>query len=616
MAIAIHLLGPPLVIRDEAVYATPRGKKVWALLAYLALSHGSPSRQQLIDLLFTDAEDPAGTLRWNLSELRRLLGGPDTVGSGNVVQLRLPAGTVVDVLVLMDGTSGEAVELPGLGRELLEGIDVDASPGFAAWLLGERRHLQGLSGAVLREGALRALAAGNARDAVDLATRQVAADPLDEDAHVLLVRAFAATGDVLAVERQLSASVDLFRRELGIEPSPELTEAGTIEWSRSSPEVVVGRAGLHALVESGEAAVSAGAIEAGLENLRHAVVGARGSGDADIEAEALLSLGSALIHATKGKDEEGAAALHRSITAAEETGQRSIEASAHRELGYVEVLRGDYPRATTWLRTAEELADGDPLETSRIQAINGTCLGDVGAHDRAAAAYAWSIALAESLGQIKQQAWSMAFLGRTYLLRNELDRAGETLGQACAAARSERWTAFIACPEALAAEVWVRNGDLDRASQAFEHAFALACQVNDACWEAYGVRGLGLLRAARGDLDGSIELMEDALIRCARQRDTHLWLRAYVLDALCAVAIAADHPTAGAWVTDLASLAGRSGMRELSVRAYLYRRDQGDPSAVDAARVLAVGIENPHLHELMGPDGPPLLDDLLGKVRS
>ena len=77
----------------------PRGRKVWALLAYLALSHGQPSRQQLIDLLFPEAEDPAGTLRWNLSELRRLLGGPDTVGSGNVVQLRLPAGTVIDVLV-------------------------------------------------------------------------------------------------------------------------------------------------------------------------------------------------------------------------------------------------------------------------------------------------------------------------------------------------------------------------------------------------------------------------------------------------------------------------------------------------------------------------------------
>ena len=216
MPLLVHLLGPPLLVRDDVVYATPRGRKVWALLAYLALSGGPPSRQQLVDLLFPDAEDPAGALRWNLSQLRRLLGGPDTVGSGNVVQLRLPEGSVVDVHVLLGGSSGEAVELPGLGRELLEGMDVDGSPGFTAWLLGERRRLQALSETVLRECALRALASGNARTAVELATRLVAADPLHEDGHVLLVRAFAATGDAAAVERQLTASVDLFRSELGV----------------------------------------------------------------------------------------------------------------------------------------------------------------------------------------------------------------------------------------------------------------------------------------------------------------------------------------------------------------------------------------------------------------
>jgi hypothetical protein len=92
-------------------------------------------------------------------------------------------------------------------------------------------------------------------------------------------------------------------------------------------------------------------------------------------------------------------------------------------------------------------------------------------------------------------------------------------------------------------------------------------------------------------------------------------LRAYVLDALCAVSVAAKHPTAGRWVADLSTLTGRSGMRELSVRAYLYRRDLGDAAATDVARVLAVGVENPHLHQLIEPGAPPLLDDLLGKVR-
>jgi len=614
MPIAAHLLGPPVMIRDGVVYAPPKGKKVWALFAYLVLSDRPPTRSQLLELLFPDAEDPAGALRWNLSELRRLLGGSETVGSARVVQLRLPEGSTVDVDVLMAGTSWEAVELPGLGRELLEGVDVDASAGFTAWLLGERRRLQALGGSVLRESALRALASRNARKAVELATRMVAADALNEDAHVLLIRAFAGTGDRVAVDRQLSASVDLFRRELGVEPGPELAEAAVVEPERTAPVVAAGRPALQALLESGEAAVNAGAIDAGLESLRSAVSGSRDAGQTEVEAAALLALGSALVHSTTGKDEEGAAALHRCIAAAETTGQRALAASAHRELGYVEVLRGDYPRAWTWLRAAEELAGGDPLELASIRAVTGAGLADIGAHEQAETAFQEAIELAASVGQTKQEAWPQAVLGRTQLLRNELDLAEASLERGRALSRSERWTAFLAYPEALLAEVWVRRGDVDRASEAFEHAFALGAQVGDVCWEAYAVRGFGLLHAARGDLGAAVEALELSLTTCARRRDTHLWVRAYVLDALCAVAVAARHPTAAGWVTDLSSLTGRSGMRELSVRAYLHRRDLGDGGAIDAARVLSVGVENPHLLELLEPDGPSLLDDLLGKV--
>src|SRR5262245_57563926 len=104
-----------MVTRDGVVYATPRGKKVWSLFAYLALSERPPSRPQLAGLLFPEAEDPASALRWNLSELRRLLGGPDTVGSGNVVRLRLPTGSILDAWVLLEGTATAAIELAGLG---------------------------------------------------------------------------------------------------------------------------------------------------------------------------------------------------------------------------------------------------------------------------------------------------------------------------------------------------------------------------------------------------------------------------------------------------------------------------------------------------------------------
>ena len=611
MALLAQLLGPPTVARDGDACPAPRGRKVWALFAYLALSARPPTRQLLAELLFPDADDPASALRWNLSELRRLLGGPETVGSGTTVGLRLPSGSVVDVHVLLEGTSGEAVELPGLGRELLEGMDVEASPGFTAWLLGERRRLQALGGSVLREGALRALAAGNPRRAIELATRLLGVDPLDEDAHVLLVRAFAATGDEVAVERQLNASLELFRHELGTAPGTELYEAALIE-TTPPPRGGGGRTAVRALLETGEAAVGAGAVDVGIVTFRRAVAEAGETDDPSLEAETLLALGAALVHAVKGRDEEGSAALHRAIAAAEASGDRRIAAAAHRELGYAELLRGEYARSAVWLRAADEFADGDLLELSRIRSVEGAGASDVGRHERAAELLGEAIDLARSVEHRRQMAWAMTCLGRGQLMCDELDAAQATLREACDLASTERWTAFLPYPESLLAEVWIRLGEGERATEALQHSFAVACSVDDACWEAYSVRGLGLLRAADGDLQDAVAMMEDALTRCLRQQDTHRWIRAYVMDALCAVSTAAGHPLAAAWVTDLGSLSERCTMREFSVHAYLYQHALGDRDALAAARTLALGVENPHLSELLDGAPPSLLQDLLG----
>jgi DNA-binding SARP family transcriptional activator/tetratricopeptide (TPR) repeat protein len=616
VAIVAQLLGAPLITRDGVVYAAPRGRKVWALLAYLALARQPPTRHLLIDLLFPDAEDPASALRWNLSELRRLLGGPDTVGSANVVRLKLPAGSVVDVDVLQEGTSGAAIELPGLGRELLEGVDVEASPGFSAWILGERRRLRTLSGAVLREGALRAIADDDPRRAVELATRLVGSEPLSEDAHVLLVRAFAATGDEEAVQRQLTASIDLFRRELGSELAPELYEAARMEAAGPISPRASTPAGVQALLESGQAAVDAGAVDVGIAGLRDAVHAARGVEEPRLEAAALVALGAALVHAAKGRDEEGAAALHRAIAVAARAGARPLAAAAHRELGYVEYLRGEYPRGTLLLRAAADLARDDSEERARIQVVLGIGWSDVGSYARAAEAFAEAIGLAERVGDRRLLAWALACHGRTLVELDDLDGAEEELARASELSRAERWTALLPFPEALLAEVWIRRGRCDRAREALDHAFALGCAVNDACWEAYAVRGLGLLQAAEGDRAGATARLEDALVRCARQRDTHRWIRAHTLDTLCAVGLADGDERTGAWVADLAALAGGSGMRELSARAYLHRWRLGDGSAIEAARAIAVEVDNPALVPLMRDRETSPLGQLLGFAAS
>ncbi len=278
---------------------------------------------------------------------------------------------------------------------------------------------------------------------------------------MLLVRAFAATGDEVAVaatalrvDRAVPARA---RRGTRSGADRRGHDRGAHGVARRS---VRGRAALLALVESGEAAVSAGADRGrDREPPQRRGGGARKRARRTSRPPRSSRSGPPSSTPRRGRTRRARRRCTASIAAAEATGQRAIAASAHRELGYVELLRGDYPRATTWLRTAEELADGDPLELARIHAVTRhVSRRTSGAHDQAADAFEDSIASSPLGGQVKQRAWSLAFLGRTQLLRNELDRAEETLDQARRLARSERWTAFIACPEALAAEVWVRNG--------------------------------------------------------------------------------------------------------------------------------------------------------------
>ena len=100
----------------------------------------------------------------------------------------------------------------------------------------------------------------------------------------------------------------------------------------------------------------------------------------------LVRLGSALVHATKGQDEEGAAALHRASRDAEESGDRRWPPPA--------IANSDTSScsaATTRARRCgsappRSWPGGDPLEIARIQAAIATCLADVGLHDQAASA--------------------------------------------------------------------------------------------------------------------------------------------------------------------------------------------------------------------------------------
>jgi DNA-binding SARP family transcriptional activator len=590
--LTIHLLGAPYVTIGGDRRPAPRGRKGWALLVYLLTTASAPSREWLAELLFSDANDPLNALNWNLTQLRRLL-GPDATIRGGPVELRLPPGTFVDIRALTAGTWVQALGVPGLGRELLEGMTFPSSPAFEAWLLAERWHLAGAAENALREAARAKLAAGDAVRAVNLASRVVASNSLDEDAQELLIRAYAATGDQTAAERQRDSCVALFRRELGTDPGQAVLEAADPKPRRDVRERPATGASVTVRLETSLAAMDAGAVDAAVASLRRAVAEADEVDDPELQSRALLALGSALVHGVRGRDGEGAGVLHEAIGVAERIGAAAPRAQAHRELGYVELLRGRYDRAQRWLRTAVSLAGADPAERAWAHTVQGIALTDVGRHCDALYELREASRLAREASVGPVEAWALTFIGRSHLLRHEFVLAREALEAALVVARQLRLTAFVPLPESLLADVDLAEGRTDAAATAYEHAYALSLQLGDPCWEGIAARGIGLVANRRGDPESALRWVTEARMRCVRLPDAWLWVEGYCLDALCALAIEHRQPAAAQWIADLEALATRTGMRELVARAYVHRGRLGDRTAVDAARVLAAEVDNP-----------------------
>ena len=590
MGLAIHLLGVPRVERDGEGVSSPRGLKVWGLLAYLVRSEAAvqPSRKQLATLLFEDAEDPLAALRWNLSQLRRLLG--DHVLQGDSLALSTEPRPYIDVDVVTSGTWVEALQAPGLGREFLEGMSFSNSPSFEVWLATERRHLQATTEAVLREAALARLAAGAAGEAADLAGRLVRQNPLDENYQALLVRSLAAAGDGVGAARQVAACRELFKRELGVMPGATLEAAMRTDTAAPTARPATGRMAAIAQMEAGEAAIGAGVLDAGLQCLRRAIVEADATGDATLRARARVALGGALVHAARGRDEEGATALHEALTFGLQSSPAHA-AAACRELGYVEFLRGRYDRALAWLRRATTLAGADRAEQARIAIVHGSVMSDTAHYADALPMLHNAVALAEGVGETRQLAYAQSMLGRALLLCGDLPAATEVLDRSVAGATKD-WTAFVPWPQSLRAEIDLLQGNIDAASDGFEHAFALGCQIGDPCWEGIAGRGLGRVAIVRGETQRAVEILTDTIARCVRLPDAYLWGKGYALDVLCGLAVAERMPQAPAWVDELHGLAARSGMRELTVRSYLHRAALGDAASGAAARLLMGEIDN------------------------
>ena len=441
---------------------------------------------------------------------------------------------------------------------------------------------------------------GDIRGATGHAVDLVAMNALDENHQALLIRLYRMAGDDAAAQRQQEACQELFARELGVAPGPGVASALREPAVGGVP--VGDEASVRAVLEAGEAAVAAGAVESGVQSLRTAVAMADGAAAGHLGITARLSLAEALIHSLRGQDEEGTAILHLADEMAAGIEEPFLSLAARAELGYVDFLRGRYERSERWLSDVLTGAPDTPALQAKALAFLGSVASDRADYPRAQHLFERASAMAQAAGDVRRGAYIVTMLGRLHLLRGDLDRAAAELDRAISSAESDRWLAFLPWPQALRGEVEVARGQPAVVAPMLAQAFARACQLGDPCWEGMALRVLALVAEAEAEIDAAFAHLADARVRCNRLADPYVWLDVAIDDAQCRLGLVHGHARTGEWIDRMHDTASRTGMRELVVHALAYRavhRGQEAGGDATAARLLAADIENPTLEDFL-----------------
>jgi DNA-binding SARP family transcriptional activator len=585
VTLRVRLLGPPQIVADDGQpRQPPRGQKSWAVLARLALADRPLTRAELAAELFAEADDPLGALRWSLADLRRSCDGPQLLRGD---PLSLPAGSLrLDVRDLQDGT------LPAnqLGGLLLAGVDPRNCPAFDTWLMLARGRCAAWSAQELRQAVLRQLAAGDAETAAELAGRAAAADPLDEAAQELFLRALVAAGHPARAAVHLAACEATFGRE-GLVPSAALRAAARAP----SPAPRVGvRASVAAtaLLRAGSAALNAGAVDAGVETLRRAGEEAERAGDPLLHADVLRTLGAALVHSIRGFDGEGTVVLHRAIELARSAGSPRLAADILRELAFADLQAGRHALAGRALTeaSAQAAAAGDPALTAGVLAIRGMNEADQGRHDTAAQLLRESAECALAAGSRHQEAWSAGVLARSLLLAGELAQATDAAERSIAICDRDQWNAFLPWPLALRSHCLGADGRWAEAGQDAEHSYALACQLGDPCWEGMSGRAMAIAAMHAGDAAAADRWIADARQRCDRLPDRYVWVSGFVGLGQLEIAARLEPERVLPLARRLYREALQADLPEFVAWALVYQAEAGVRQSGPLARSVASGV--------------------------
>ncbi len=236
----LMLLGEAAVMVDGHPMRVDTRKAV-ALLAYLAVTQTSASRDQLSAMLWSDAhpERARGALRRTLSVLRQALGDRWVDVEGDRIRLMDRSDLWVDVtdaerLVSSIDTHPHPTtstchlcrrpleQAAGLYRgDFMAGFSLRHSPEFEDWQLRQADILRHRQGRTLEKLSECLAGAGEYQRAVEVARQRLVLAPLDEDAHRQVMRMAVWAGDRATALRQYRDCVRILDEELGVPPLPE-----------------------------------------------------------------------------------------------------------------------------------------------------------------------------------------------------------------------------------------------------------------------------------------------------------------------------------------------------------------------------------------------------------
>ena len=218
--LSVALLGPPHIEYDgRPVHFDTR--KAVALLALVSMSEQPLSRERLAVMLWPDSDDERarGALRRTVSVTAAGVGDALAVSRTTIAldQSVVSVDAVEFRRLLTAGDVGSLGKACALYRgDFLTGFAVRDSPDFDDWQNSTADDLrQRLSNALeVLVGAQ--VAAGELDEALELARRWVALDPLHEPAQQATIRVLAMTGQRSAALRQYRECVRALADELGV----------------------------------------------------------------------------------------------------------------------------------------------------------------------------------------------------------------------------------------------------------------------------------------------------------------------------------------------------------------------------------------------------------------